>query len=63
MSTEELKTMLEIFWFSSFHLCKLDIHVFLGKTALSAVDGKHMCRKYTGETVQEHVIQAQTLFM
>lgn len=55
--------MLEVSWFSPFRPCKLDIQVLLGKTSLSATDGKHMCRKYTGETVQEHVILGETLFM
>lgn len=40
----ESKSVLEIFWFSPFHLCKLDIQVLSGKTSLSATDGKHMCR-------------------
>lgn len=57
------QSVLEIFWFSPFHLCKLDIQVLLGKTSLSATDGKHMCRKYTRETVQEHVILGETLLM
>lgn len=49
--------------FSPFHLCKLDIQVLLGKISLSVTNKKHMFREYTGETVQEHVILGETLFM
>lgn len=59
----ESKTALGIFRFSSFHLCKLHMQVLSGKISLSATDGKHMCKKYTGETVQEHVILGEILFM
>lgn len=58
----ESKTVLEVFWFSPFHLCKLDAQALSGKTSLSAADGKHMRRKYSGETVQEHVILGETLY-
>lgn len=55
--------VLETSQFSPFHLCKLDIQVLLGKASLSATNRKHMCREYTGETVQEHVILGETLLM
>lgn len=56
------KIVLETSQFSPFHLCKLDIQVLLGKI-LSATNRKHMCREYSGERVQEHVILGETLFM
>lgn len=57
------KMVSETSQFSPFHFCKLDIQELLGKISLSVTNRKHMCREYTGETVQEHVILGETLFM
>lgn len=55
--------MLKTSQFSPFHLCKFHVQVLLGKISLSETNRKHMCREYTGETVQEHVILGEMLFM